>query len=755
MTFEELVARHCQRWSGASEPIIAVRQDGTLCAPYGDILAGSTVDHFPGLEYRALEAPWSAKVKYPIQRENLFTQVACVLLDYHQQDKYAPLEIVTLDTDDPWRLIYLCCLGTSELSLDPRWLHNAGLIAELRVDDFLNALPVKVTGSLDDLLTRLKDTDNFTPRSLSMIHLPHGNLGSSGMRSPRPVLPDRRSVSYDAGPNVVVVFSPGSVEDASLLWNLRASVGDFHAVPIGLPAAETTPEALAKISLACSRNGRAAYQLYVTSTSVSAQRLRELAGLSDDGDSRHLAVVDPGQVLRLDQPIGWSHEEIVTWSEGQAKITPRARSAAEKVLSNPALSRSLRFNIDVTVVSSPLPIADDVRIDTTAGDFYAGSVSSWCAGSYLSEVRNVTWPSRLLMARAFASRKKISLQESEPGRAVRLAIEGLDGLDWVHNILHAPLLDKLEELAARRGFGWFKRRLRNTIGTEADPLDTVPPSVDQLADASFGEFKRVLGNNDKATRNWLLWAEKAQLIVKGFAIECSNCQAKLWLPVQAFSPPIICHGCAQPIETPFGDKHNTEFRYRLSERLRRVYEQDAMGHLLAARYLSIILGNRLIGVHPGMNVQAVGADSPTGEADVLAFTFYGEFVPVEVKRSVTGLTDTELDKLDALCTSLYAPWSAVAACHYMRGAADSFRAVTRRFADGTHRRIALAYDGLLDPIPVWLLEADPFEVTPLTEEEIAERERQFVNRLADYGGASAASWLEYDMLHDRPSESGA
>jgi len=128
---------------------------------------------------------------------------------------------------------------------------------------------------------------------------------------------------------------------------------------------------------------------------------------------------------------------------------------------------------------------------------------------------------------------------------------------------------------------------------------------------------------------------------------------------------------------------------------------------------------------------------------------------VEVKRSITGLTDTELDKLDALCTSLYAPWSAVAACHYMRGDADSFRAVTGRFADGTHRRIALAYDGLLDPIPVWLLEADPFEVTPLTEEEIAERERQFVNRLADYGGASAASWLEYDMLHDRHSESGS
>lgn len=756
--FEDLVAQHCQRWNGACEPIVAVCQDGTLSAPYRDILAGSAVDHVLGMEYRALGAPWSAKVKLPIERNNLFAQVACVLLDYHEQDKYKPLELVTLDPDDPWRLIYLCCLGTCDLSIDPGWLQDARLISGLRVDDFVNTSPIQTRGSLDDLLTRLKDADKFTPRGLSMVHLPHGNLGSSGMRSPRPVLPDRRSVSYDAGPNVVVVFSPNSVEDAALLWNLRASVGDFRAVPIGVPEAEATPEALTKISWECSRNGMAAYELYVTSASIGSVRLRELAGLSGDGVDaglRHIAIVDPGEVLRLDDAAGWTHEEIVMWSDGQAKITPRQRSAADEVLSNPALNQHLRFNIDVTVVSSPLPIADNVRIDTTAaGGFYAGSVSSWCTAPHLSQVRNFVWPSRLLMARAYASRKKVTLQESEPGRAVRLAVEGLDGLDWVHNILHAPLLDKLEELAARRGFGWYKRRLRDTVGSDADPLDAVPPSVDQLADASFGEFKKVLGNNDKATRNWLLWAEKAQLIVKGFAIECGNCRAKLWLPVQAFSPPIICHGCARPIETPFGDKHNTEFKYRLSERLRRVYEQDAMGHLLAAHYLSVILGDRLIGVHPGMEVQAAGADSPIGEADVLAFSYLGEFIPVEVKRSISGLTENELHKLDALCATFDAPWSAIAACHYMREDVDGFHAVADRFPDGTHRRIALAYESLLDPIPVWSLDADPFEVAPLTEDEISERERRFVNNLAGYRGLSAASWLEFEMLRDRQSQIG-
>jgi hypothetical protein len=89
----------------------------------------------------------------------------------------------------------------------------------------------------------------------------------------------------------------------------------------------------------------------------------------------------------------------------------------------------------------------------------------------------------------------------------------------------------------------------------------------------------------------------------------------------------------------------------------------------------------------------------------------------------------------------------------MREDADRFRAVADRFADGTHRRIALAYDSLLDPTPVWSLGADPFAVTALTDDEIAERELRFVNGLAA-DGMSAASWLEFDLLRSRDGETG-
>ena len=45
------------------------------------------------------------------------------------------------------------------------------------------------------------------------------------------------------------------------------------------------------------------------------------------------------------------------------------------------------------------------------------------------------------------------------------------------------------------------------------------------------------------------------------------------------------------MDTPFGDRPLINFKYRLSERLRRVYEHDAVGHLLTMRYFKSIFGS--------------------------------------------------------------------------------------------------------------------------------------------------------------------
>ena len=447
---------------------------------------------------------------------------------------------------------------------------------------------------------------------------------------------------------------------------------------------------------------------------------------------------------------GWSRDEVLIWANGRSQVVPLPTDFQTKVLRNRALNSSVYFRVDISVPNDPFPRGDDVRVDSTDGDFYFGSKTTWGMSQVLTDVRSLSWPSRLLMARSVAARRGSDLAESEPGRASRVALETIEGLGYVGNLAHAPLLDLLEGMAARHGFGWYKQRLRDR-GMTASPVEAIGPTVDELPERPFGEFKKALGNSDKATRNWLAWAEKAGLIVKGFPLQCERCQAKQWLPVEAFSPPLICRGCAQEIVMPFGKRHVIDFKYRLSERLRRVYEHDAMGHLLTARFFDSAMNDRLIGLHPGMEVVAPGSTTVLGEADVLLLTRHAELIPVEVKRTSSGMTSSELEKLDALTKALKSPWSAVVACQYALDMDDDFGLHGTRGSDGSHLRMTLSYDAILTPHAIWSIGNDPFEWKPLTADEIQKRQSDFVKTMEDWDPESRRSWSD-DVMLSNPAE---
>jgi hypothetical protein len=129
-------------------------------------------------------------------------------------------------------------------------------------------------------------------------------------------------------------------------------------------------------------------------------------------------------------------------------------------------------------------------------------------------------------------------------------------------------------------------------------------------------------------------------------------------------------------------------------------------------------------------------------------TRHGEFIPTEVKRRSRGLTADEVSKLDALTTALAATWSAVAVCEYAGNAeSDLTSLVLRHEVDGTYKRIVLTYDHLLDPRLIWAMGDDPFVLAALTPDEIAERERSFVDGLASRADDQPRSMFEYGMLH--------
>lgn len=743
--FRVFVERECQLWGGAANVVVPLDAEGNVQELYQTTLPGSQIDSVFGAPYdptMRLDQPLDLTAQRDVSRD----QLAAGLHVYGSTNDLPPLEIVELGESDPWHAIYLACLGSLPAEIDPEIVRRGNWVPDVAFSDFVDVRRVPITGSLDDLLKRTwPDEPVISPRKLSLTSLSYASTASSYIRSAQPVLPKSRFSRFDAGPNIVVVCSPKSLDDIALLWNLRAAHGDFYAAPIGIPSGELSPETISKLSMSwgLARNGISASSLYVTSCSIAADDLAEATMSISDA-----TVVDPADLLMFGTVLGWTRDEVLVWEDGRASYTPVDATRSRDVLEKRNINDSLMLHFDARVEDSPLPVSDDFRVD----GFYDGAHSHWSSPRFAEKIAQLEWPPRQLMANSVASIRDLKLKESAPGIAARLLITMMGGLWESYLLCHAPLLALLESMAARQGFNWYKERMR-AAGVAVQASDAVGASIDELPEKSFDDFKRALGNNGRATKYWLEWAERANIIIKGFPIQCVNCGARQWIPIGSFAPPITCRGCAVAMDLPFGDRPSIDFKYRLSEPARRVYEVDAMGHILAARFFESILGSgssgRLVGSHPGTSIFELDGNREIGEADVLLLTRSGEFIPVEVKRTASGLTGVELGKLDALALALGSSWSATVACQYEHDTGGELDGVAQRNEDGTHRRMSLTFDALLDPHATWAMGADPFTIEALSSQQIRQREKDFVDSVAQRSSDSPSDWLAYRMLRRR------
>lgn len=750
-TVEELIQLECQLWGGAANIILPVGVGSSVPEMYRALLPGSQIDNVQGAGHDPTMS-LTQELDLELPRKVSRAQLAVGLLPFRSVSKLPPLEVVNLEQDDPWREIYLACLGKLPEEIDSEIVSTGNWLPDINFDDFIDVRRTTSEGSLDDLLTRAWPREPMmTPRQISMTKLSYAGTASASIRTNKTVLPEPWFAKYDAGPNVLVVCSPDSLDDIALLWNLRAAHGDFYATPIGIPISELSASAVQRLisGPGIARHGISASTLYVTSCSLSPDDLTAALG-----DISGVSVRPAADMLTFGTVLGWSKDDVLTWKAGRASFKSLDSASYREILDHRNLNDLLIMQFDVAVEDSPLPLSDDYRVAPHSGAFYNGAHTRWSSLKQSDSISWIEWPSRQLIANSLASIRDFSLKESAPGIAARILVEMLGGLGNSYMLCHSPLLTLLESMAARQGFNWYKDRLR-LAGIEANPIDAVGASIEELPEKSFHDFKRVLGNSDAATKYWLAWAERSHVILKGFPIQCPSCGAKQWLPVGNFRPPVTCRGCAKVIEFPFGDQPMINFKYRLSEQTRRVYEVDAMGHILAARFFESVFGfgsqSQLIGLHPGMSVFPSGSTIEVGEADVLMLNRLGEFIPIEVKRTASGLTSGEIAKLDTLATSMSSPWSGVVACQYARETDAPFRSLSTRNADGTYKRLALTYDQLLESHPSWTLNEDPFAVQEISVEEIATREKQFVTSLAKKFKEPDTDWLTYSMLRRRES----
>lgn len=240
----------CQSWGGAAYRVYAVERDAAdLPSSLAEDEAFGAVSVIGGCEVLGPGFNMEA-------RRDLFAYgpngvggfLLPVLLNSGATDSIS-VGCVEVDLDDPWALAYFGALGDLWRGpLPPHLLQRLQLRPDLTWDEVIDVVIERPEqpGGLD-LLARLRDPLMSTPTRLScaLLGLPMAprDMGSfGGHQSP---LPDPWAERALVGPNIVVVYEPGSVSDLALLWNLRAAHGLPRGFPLAVPVTDDVTAVLA------------------------------------------------------------------------------------------------------------------------------------------------------------------------------------------------------------------------------------------------------------------------------------------------------------------------------------------------------------------------------------------------------------------------------------------------------------------------------------------------------------------------------
>jgi hypothetical protein len=744
------IAHLCQTWGGAGQPLLPVTGD-RIPAKYEELLKVEQIDTVGGLQDLAPVLP--RRVRLASSADHPVLAVAT----HEPRDSWRPVQVVRLPEDDPWLAVYAAVLGVWPEAPDPALLDWAGLRTDVRFEDVLPVKSVHVDGSLPDLLARLDDAETLTPRAVSTMWLAAGQrpdtsyLGVTSDPLPRPWQARRA-----AGPNIVVVVSPGSVDDITLLWNLRAAHGDRHALPVGIPVDELTPDALRALTGRAVPFGFGGGKVHLISTTVQADRLRTTASAVPS-----VVVVAHEDLLTFGPAPARARSHLATWSGGRTRLAATSDADRDLLRAARGAHRQVRLVLDVTVVGSLLP-ADPTMRGRDFHERYQSGAAQVEVHADQQDTVAVSWPSSWTCLAAVARTRGLEVRESEAGLAAVTLLRAIGSIEQARWLAHQPLLSLLHRMAEASGMSWWKVRWTAAhsdllaAGADPDALRRVAEEHgrDQPAVAPpgegravpFQEFVSAVGS-ELAARNWVAWAERRHLLVRGADVDCPECRSRSWLPFAALPPPVVCPGCGRRIEQPHGPR-DIRFSYRLGEPLRRALDTDSLGHVLALRWIVDLFSRRgLVGAHPGVTFRDPAAGRDVGEADVLLLFADGSLVPVEVKRRAAGADSRAFALMDILADAVDAPYDLLAVTEPARLcpslAPDELHPPARP-------RLLLTLDQLLDPWPRWTLAADPFAWAPLDASQEQDRKDRFRRALHEHDPDDPVDFVEVDLLAEDP-----
>lgn len=731
----EEIVRLCQVWGGSSQPLLPV-QNRSISDPYRQALNTEQVDAVGGLQQLDVDLPPRVEGRRP------WDFPALLVAAHKRRERWRKIEVCDLALDDPWRPIYASVLGLLPASPDTDFNSFHFLLESLEVDQVVPVQRTTATGSLTDLVGRLENREMLTPRQFANAYMASGmQPDTSFFGESRAVLPNPRAARRAAGPNLIVVVSPGSVEDICLLWNLRGAHGDSRVLPIGLPADAVTAESLRMLQ----EPGRATMfglgggSCHLVSSSVSAPDLESMAALVPS-----IVATPVERILTFGPAPGRPRSHLAVWEGGRTRLNPLSDADREVLGEAFGTTREPQLLLDVRVDGSPLPADPTMRGLPHWARFQAGEAQVAVSRLQRQETLRVTWPTSWTCLAAVAQTKGFDVRESQPGIAAATLIRALGGVTQARWLGHHGLVALLYEMAERSGMSWWKKRWSDVHrqlkdeGVDAEALERAAVALgrDDLAIAPAGEgravpfdrFATALGNNT-AAKCWVAWAERRHLLVRGASIECPACRSSAWLPMAAVPPPVACAGCGREILHPYGPR-DLRFTYRLGEALRRVLETDSLGHVLALRWFhELFERGGLVGAHPGVEFVDPNTQEVTSEADVILLFADGTLVPVEVKRRAAGFDEKALAGLDRAATALGSPWAAIAITQPAREC-ESVRQFERRLP--SQPRLLVTTDQMFQDHVIWSMGGDPFSWKPQEPEDDKSRDEKFASFLRQH-----------------------
>lgn len=642
----------CSSWGGSAMPLIPVTPRSPIDDRWHQVLLQSNID---GIAKTDLIDEHERSRFRDIQGGDYRQLLLRILVDL--EDPRPTVQTCRgVSPDDDWYLAYLSTLGDLPTRPDPMNTWNE-LRPDLTYDDVITVRGVESEVGARGLAALFRD-----PSVVSAVDLTRSKL-SVGVPAAtnRGLLPERSRFEWDDdrisrryGPNVFVVYRPGSVEDLALIWNVRARFAHPRGLPLAIPMTDTVEQDIATLRQAgVEHYFGGGHNVALTSFSVAAVDLEALAART------RFDVVDPWELLG---PIGGycvPSTETTHFTDGSATI-PDFTATDVEALGLPLLGshQGTWMRLKTTVADDPLPPSTTMRRPHYYGElrYLDGPITT---GGHLKQTTRITQPSGMEVLAALATDTRLVATESAPGRAaeylIRAAAPDL-------SMLAAPgVVAAVNELTRGRHVSLVKRRLNQFLGQDdldestdryqelLDRLDHAvgAPDAAEAGSLTFDQLRLQLRMSRDGAQRWLHWATASGLVLRGVEAKCDRCGHKQWRPFVEIVPALICHGCGEPIVNAYGFNH-IEYRYRASESLLRAMSHDVLPSVLAIRYISSVMGGRggmVFGAYPGIEFRRGAASPVEAEVDALVVLRTGGLIIGECKTNARGLTSGELGKL--------------------------------------------------------------------------------------------------------------